>query len=177
MAANGYIFTQGFDEAADELELLANSVEDVAMESLKTTMAEVENLMKNNAASVFTDGYTKGVMVDSISSNVTVKDGQIFASVGVYDMSNKTGSSDRVISGRRISEPLIAFFYETGIRPHSTAAGARLAHPSRGKERGQTGKLHRGSPPRPFLSSAFDQSGFNIFNTLKLDLSQLVDKI
>lgn len=116
-------------------------------------------------------------MINSISHNVSVKDGIINASVGVYDMSNKTGSSDRLISGRHISEPLIAYFYETGIRPHSTAYGARLAHKSRrGKERGQEGGLHRGSPPIPFLSKAFDSLSSNIIVEIANRLNKSIDK-
>lgn len=177
MAVKGHVFVEGFGDAIDDLDFLSKHLDEASAKALNDILPKVEGQMKSNAVSAFAKGYTQNVMVNSISYNVTVKDGFIAGRVGVFDMPNKTGSEDRKISGRRISEPLIAFFYETGIRPHSTRYGARLAHPTRGKEVGQEGvKLHRGSAPIPFLSSAFDVYGEEIFTTVKNELGKLADK-
>lgn len=173
--AKGSIVSRGMTEALAELEFFSENLEEACKDALEDALPDIESAMKTSAAATFTKGYAKGVMVNSISYNVSVVDGGVVASVGVYDMSRKTGSEDRKVSGRRISAPMLAYWYETGIRPHSTAYGARLAHPSRrGKEKGQTGKLHRGSPQLPFLSSVFDTSGDQVLTSIKFELGKLL---
>ena len=168
--AKGLLFIDGMDNVIADFDRIVGDIETESIESLNESLTVIETKMKSNASSVFTDGYTKGVMINSISHNVTIKDSNIYASVGVYDMSNKTNSS-----GRRAPEPLIAYWYEMGIQPHSTASGARLANGKR-KDKGQKGNLHRGSPPRPFLSKAFDSLSETIFTDLTKKLNQSIDK-
>lgn len=178
--AKRMITVHGLEDVVKDFDRIISDVEPESKSAITESLIIIENQMKNNARSTFTDGYTQGVMVESISHKIEVNDGHISASVGVYDMSNKTGSSDRKISGRHISEPLIAHFYETGIRPHSTAYGARLAHESRrGKESGQDrGGMHRGTEgsPVPFLSTAFDLHSAGIFDNIVDKLNKSIDK-
>lgn len=174
--AKGEVYIDGIDDIINDFDRIAGDINIESKAALESELTKIESQMKSNARSAFDKGYTQNVMVNSISHNISIKDDFITASVGVYDMSNKTGSSDRLISGRHISEPLIAYFFETGVRPHSTSLGARLAHPTRGKEKGQTGKLHGGLTPIPFLSSAFDTMSANIIVEIANRLNKSIDK-
>ena len=168
--ASGLIFIDGLDSVIDDFNRIVGDIEKESIEALNESLGSIETQMKSNANSVFTDGYTKGIMVNSISHQVSVKDGKIFASVGVYDMSRKTGTTKR-----RAPEPLIAYWYEFGIQPHSTASGARKANGKR-PDKKQVGNLHQGSPPRPFLSTAFDSMSENIIVTIANKLNKIIDK-
>lgn len=174
--AKGTITVEGLSGLlADFNDIVGNIGNDIE-EALNESFSEIANNMKSNSMSVFTDGYTQGIMIRSISHHVSLKDGNVNASVGVYDMSNKTGTS-----ARRIPEPVLAYWYEMGIQPHSTAKGARAGASPNGKQtgkkpKGQTGKLHRGSPPRPFLSTAFDTASSGIFPALVKKLNERISK-
>lgn len=123
LMAKGLIHLDGLDDVIADFDRIVGDIEIESVAALNESLSAIETQMKSNARSVFTDGYTKGVMVNSISHAVSAKDGYISASVGVYDMSNKTGSSER-----RIPETVIAYWYEFGIQPHSTSSGARAAN-------------------------------------------------
>ena len=168
--AKGLLYIDGLDDVIADFDRIVGDIEIESAAALEESLTDIENQMKSNAKSVFTDGYTKGVMVNSISHKVSVKDGFVSASVGVYDMSRKTGSSNR-----RIPEPIIAYWYEFGIQPHSTSSGARAENKGK-KAKGQTGRMHQGSPPRPFLSSAFDSMSENIILTIAKRLNKSIDK-
>ena len=168
--AKGLLYIDGIDDVIADFDRIAGDIEIESVAALDESLSEIEEKMKLNAKAVFTDGYTKGVMVNSISHTVSVKDGKIFSTVGVYDMPNKTGSS-----ARRIPEPVIAYWYEFGIQPHSTASGARKANGKR-RDKNQTGNLHQGSAPRPFLSNAFDGGVDDIITTITKRLNKSIDK-
>lgn len=167
--AKGSLHIDGLDDILSDFNRVVGDIEKESVSALNESLTEIEVQMKNNARSVFTDGYTKGVMVNSISHTVSIKDGMITASVGVYDMSNKTGSAHR-----KIPEPIIAYWYEFGIQPHSTSPAARAANKGR-KARLQTGRMHQGSPPKMFLSNAFDSRSENIITTIAERLNKSID--
>lgn len=168
--ASGLVYIDGLDDVLSDFNRVVDDIEKESVTALEDSLEPIERQMKSNAMSTFTDGYSKGVMVKSISYNISVKDDYITATVGVYDMSRKTGSTER-----KIPEPVIAYWYEFGIQPHSTSSGARAENKGR-KARKQGTRIHRGSPPRPFLSSAFDAGSENIFNTIADRLNKSIDK-
>jgi len=169
----GLAFFEGLDEIIKDLKGFGDDIKKDVAKSLDSELLKIEIQMKSNASKAFDES---SVMVNSISHKVTIYDGGVSASVGVYDMGMKTNSMDRLVSGRRITAPMLALFYEAGIRPHSTAKGARLAHTSGKKEKGQEGRIHQGSAPIPFLTSAFDVAAPSIFDEIARSLKLLADK-
>ncbi len=161
--ATGKIHLAGLDAILEELNGLGTNVKEVAKKSIETSLKSIEGDMKSNALAALNKGYSQGVIVNSISSKVTLKDDFIFASVGVYNMSNKTGSNERPINAA-----VLTFWHENGVQPHSTSKGSRKR-----KETGQDKQLHRGLKPTPFLSSAFDAGAGAIQENLIKDLNDL----
>jgi len=162
--ATGKIQLTGLDAILEELNGLGANIKEAAKKSIESSLKDIENNMKSNARLALNKGYSQGVMVNSISSKVTInEDGLIFASVGVFNMSNKTGSS-----GRRMNAAVLAFWHEHGVQPHSTSTGAKKID-----ESGQGKQQHRGLKPTPFLSSAFDSGAVAIQEDLKKALNKL----
>lgn len=178
--AKGSITISGIDELDKALEQFIGELDNVAEKSINESLAITESAMKTNAATMFNKGYSEGVMFNSISHTSYIgNNGQVFGDVGVYNMSNKTGSSDR-----RITAPLLAYFYEGGIQPHSLSPGARTERkvtPSNPRGRraiGQEkGKLHPGSPAIPFLSNAFFTTSDNIVKIAIRNFNDASEKI
>lgn len=181
--AKGLAYFEGLNELITELNDFGDDIELTIRKSLDETFTDIENKMKSNAKSSFNKGHAENVMINSISHDVAINEGQVIGSVGVFDMANKTGSMDRVIGKsygmpRRITAPMLAMFYEVGIRPHSTSPMHRLEH-STGKKRvgnEDSAKMHKGSPPIPFMTSAFDASSASIFTDIEKKLTALIDK-
>lgn len=168
--AKGIISIEGVDDVLADFDRIVGDIEVESTKSINKSLSTIELKMKNNARTMLDKGYSKGRMIDSIGHHVgKIYDGVITSSVGVYH----DGVSD---PKRRVTAPVLALMYENGIRPHSTSSGARLAHKTGRKEKNQTGNLHRGSPPIPFLSSAFDASSGSIFEDLKAALNNSIDK-
>lgn len=168
--SKGIINIAGVDDVLADFDRIVGDIEIESRKSLDKSLSVIEARMKSNAQAMLNKGYSKGRMVNAIGHHVgKVYDGIITSSVGVYH----DGVSD---PKRRVPSPALALMYENGIRPHSTSSGARLAHKTGRKEKNQTGKLHRGSPPIPFLSSAFDVGSIAIFENLKSALNNSIDK-
>lgn len=172
--AKGLVYIDGIDDVLADFDRVVSDIEIESKKSIESSLSEIENQMKSNATVMLDKGYATGRMVDAIGHHVGKNyDGIITSSVGVY----WDGVRD---PKRRVTPPVLAMMYETGIRPHSTASGARLAHKSGRKAKNQvTGKkgiLHRGSPPIPFLSSAFDLGAVEIFEDLRKALNNSIDK-
>jgi len=153
----------GFTDIVAGWEKLNLNLDEEAKNGVDSFLTEVELAMKANVVSLFTAGYEKDVLVNSISHKSAMsKDGNgANGSAGVYDMSNKTGNTEKK---HPATAPMLAFFYEAGIRPHSISPGVKLAeNPSESKPNGarakgeQTPWIHPGHIPLPFLSSAFDR--------------------
>lgn len=168
--ANGLVYIDGMDDVLADFDRVVNDIETESRKSLDSSLSNIENNMKANAQSMFDKGYSMNRMVESIGHHVGKNyDGIITSSVGVYHDGVKDPK-------RRVTAPVLALMYETGIRPHSTSSGARLSHSTGRKEKNQTGNLHQGSPPIPFLSSAFDFGSAVIFEDLKKSLNNSIDK-
>ncbi len=172
--AKGIVYIDGVDDVLLDFDRIVDDIEIESKKSMNASLDKIEKQMQANVTSMFDKGYSKGRMIESIGHHVGKNyDGIITSSVGVYH----DGIRD---PKRRTTAPVLALMYEAGIRPHSTASGARLAHKSGRKEKGQvTGKkgiLHRGSPPIPFLSSAFDVGSASIFEDLRKALNNSIDK-
>ena len=168
--ASGLVHLDGLDDVLADFDRVVSDIEIESRKSLETSLTNIENTMKSNARTMLDKGYATGVMVDSIGHHVGKNyDGVITSSVGVYWDGVKNPK-------RRVTPPVLARMYEVGIRPHSTSSGARLEHKSGRKAKNQTGNLHRGSPPIPFLSSAFDFGSGSIFEDLKKSLNNSIDR-
>lgn len=171
----------GFDEIIAAWENFDVIADDKIKTGVNIAFGEIANAMRDNVTSMFTKGYATGVLFESVSHTAVLEqDGSgVLGSVGVYNMSNKTGSSKR-----RATAPMLAIFYEKGIRPHSTLPGSRLAEmPSQSKPRGAPAKgvqdvnVHPGHVVVPFLSNAFDMYAPSltekIFNPVDYEFKQL----
>lgn len=170
------ITVTGLTQLDAQFQVLGKQADEVIGKAVGDAFKPIEQKMKQNAKDMFNKGYSTGIMQQSISTNVEVREGYVGASVGVFDMSNKTGKYPK-ISGRHLTAPVIAMFYETGIKPHYTVKGTRTERREtalsrkrnakfsaqyfeQNKKRVESGKgelePHRGSPPIPFLSQAWD---------------------
>ena len=171
--AKGHITMSGMDAIIKELNDLEIDMVDTVRASLTRSLTPIANQMKSNAVSMFNKGYSKGRMVASIGFHVGLNyDGIITASVGVYEYSKAPNDPTR-----RINAPLLAYFYETGIQPHSTANTARAGGKGRKAQGQNVGGVNGGSvAPKPFVSSAFYAGSSSIFINLDADLNNILPK-
>lgn len=162
--ARGVVFLDGLDEIIEEFDRTIENIDKVAARGLEKGFEPIKQQMKTNALNTFTKGYAQGVMVNSIDYHVVSGEGGVTGSVGVYDMSQKTGSAER-----RLPEPVIAYFYEFGMNPFSTRPKRQQTKMNRA---GEEFFLRPEVPPMPFLSSAFDAGSANIFNIVEEELTK-----
>lgn len=193
-------FTGGENIVANLLKLEGDIYENTAL-ALEKALNPVAAKMKSNAQTMFNKGYSKGTMVKSIGVNVDFKKmmkfNQVAASVGVFDLGS-TGAGDYgMVSGRRVTAPMIASFYEAGIQPHSTARGSRPAQKATDTSRGRAavigevqlernnkrkdqglseGKLHGGSAPIPFISSAAMSMMPDVMQQVEKEIFKMLSK-
>lgn len=180
MAVRVSLVATGFDDIMKSWDNFSEDISSAAKEGIDDALAPIAGSMRTNTTMMFNKGYMEGVMVESVSHTATVgDDGNAYGSVGVYDMSRKTGSGDR-----RLPAPELAYMYEHGIRPHSTVAGVKLEQlPTEKNPRGRPAKgkqgrmMHQGSPPIPFLSSAWDANNQRITPTLLKAMKKETDKL
>ena len=170
--------------------------------ALEKALNPIADKMKSNAQTMFNKGYSKGTMVKSIGVNVDYKNmmkfNQVAASVGVFDLGN-TGVGDYgIVSGRRVTAPMIASFYEAGIQPHSTTSGSRPAQKAtansrarpehigelqternnKRKDQGRSeGKLHSGSAPIPFISAAAMSMMPNMIQDVEKEIFKMIQAV
>lgn len=177
--ASGFLVVEGLDTISSKLKKLDGNIIKVCESMLASFLIPIENKMKTNAVTMFNKGFSKGIMVKSISHTVVSKPEVewVGGSVGVFDMSAKTGDYG-IVSGRPVTAPMIAQFYEAGIQPHFTTTGTRAEQrPTLGQPRGRRAKfgkdhdnlnelrrskgkdevkMHPGTAPIPFLSGAWE---------------------
>ena len=170
----------GFQDIIGDWEKLAEKLPANIKEGVDDSLSPIAREMRRNTVTMFNKGYMTGVMVESVSHTTKIgTDGSIYGSVGVYDMSRKTASTDR-----RIPATVLAYMYEHGIRPHSTVAGVKLEQlpteksPRGRPAEGKQGKMmHQGSAPIPFLSSAWDANSQKITPNLIKHMDKEIDKL
>jgi len=180
MAIKMSVTATGFKDIMDGWDNFADEIGTAAKEGIEESLRPIASAMRSNTTAMFNKGHMEGVMVESVSHTATIgDDGNAYGSVGVYDMSRKTGSGDR-----RIPASVLAYMYEHGIRPHSLVAGTRLEQlPTEKSPRGRAavGKqgrlMHGGSAPIPFLSSAWDSNNQKITPTLLKAMKKETDKL
>lgn len=181
MAVTVELNATGFEDIINSWNEFDGNIDENIKDGIDESFFDIANAMRSNVTSMFNKGYATGVMLNSVSHKVTIdKNGEgVFGTVGVYDMSRKTGSVDR-----KINAPVLAFFYETGIRPHSLAKGVRLEQPptpsqpnGRAAKGVQVDPIHPGSPPIPFLSNAFDSRSQTITPTMIGNMEREINKL
>ena len=180
MAIRVLMEATGFKDIIDSWDNFSEDIASAAKVGVDDALLPIASAMRTNTTMMFNKGYMEGVMVESVSHTAEIgKDGNAYGSVGVYDMSRKTGSADR-----RLPAPELAYMYEHGIRPHSLVAGTRLEQlpteksPRGRAAKGEQGKLmHKGSPPIPFLSSAWDANNQKITPTLLKAMDKETNKL
>lgn len=188
-----YVQFDGGDEVIQKLRMLDANIFSTTALVLEKALQPVVLAMKSNAQSAFSKGYSKGIMVNSIGVNVDYKNmeqyNQVAASVGVFDVA-KTGVGDYgTVGGRRITAPMLAMFYETGIQPHSTSSQSRAKtktrperlgkqHTERNNKRKDQGrdevKMHPGSAPIPFISAAGESMIPNVLDQMDKEIDKLL---
>lgn len=158
----------GFSDIIASWQQFNVDIDKTVNDGVEESFTTIAAAMRNNVTTMFDKGYAQGVLLASVSHNVTISDAGVFGTVGVYDMSRKTGSTKR-----RATAPMLAYFYERGIRPHSLAPGTRLEGlPTPGSPNGrkavgeQSSPIHPGSAPIPFLSSAFDSNSQSLTDSI-----------
>jgi hypothetical protein len=170
----------GFEDIVKAWDDFGGNIDTNLKEGVSGILGKIERAMSTNVTTMFNKGYMTGVLANSVSHTSRIgDDGGVYGTVGVYDMSNKTGSNDR-----RATAPMLAHFYEHGIRPHSLAPGVKLEQlPTLKNPRGrkavgeQTNPIHPGSTPIPFLSSAWDSYSESITPALINNMDKEIKKL
>ena len=182
--SKGSIVISGINEITASLSEFIDDLPGVALVSIDEGLDIVERQMRVNANTMFNKGYSIGVMQESISHTAIIgKSGDALGDVGVYHMSNKTGTYPNGKKAPRVNAPLLAFFYEGGIQSHSLRAGSRTERrPTKSNPRGrpavnQVEPIHNGSPPIPFLTNAFIAYGNKLTEVAIKNFNQLGDKL
>jgi len=168
--AKGIVYISDVDDVIADFDKTVGDIEVLAKESMKKSLTRIESQMKINTSTMLNKGYATGRMFNAIGHHVGENyDGVITGSVGVYDDNIRDPK-------RRLTPPPLARMIENGTRPHSTSSNSRLKHKSRrGEDKGQEERIHGGTPPIPFLSSAFDVGSIAIFEDLKAALKNSID--
>lgn len=183
--ATGNITISGMSGITSSLDKFVIELPDVALASIKEGLSTVERQMRINANTMFTKGYSTGVMQESVSHTAMIgKNNEAIGDVGVYHMSNKTGTYPNGKKPPRVNAPLLAAFYEGGIQSHSLASGSKTERkPTKSSPRGRPARgqdkkpIHNGSPPIPFLSNAFIAHGGEITDIAIRNFNKLGDKL
>lgn len=191
--ANTVLQVDGLDRIAGKFAKLDGEIEKKALVVIDKALQPIEMAMKTNVAAMFGNkGYGRGIMMKSIgrSSGRSKKFEGVGGQVGVFDMSSKTGNYG-LVSGREITAPMLAQFYESGIRPHFTTPGTTLTrkdnsrqgrfskrHDELVKRRESKGqaemKMHPGSAPIPFLSQAWESSSPTMIENIERELDKMI---
>lgn len=176
----------GIKEIMDALENFEGDLDQAALTAIDKGLSIVENQAKTNLSAMLFMDYSNGnILFNSISHTAVIgKDGNPAGDVGIYDMPNKTGDGGkkRVISGRRITAPLVAFFHQEGVQPHSLAKGSRTARrptasnpygaPAKGQEQGVQ---HPGFIASPFLHNAWSTHASTVTDIIIRNLEKVGD--
>jgi len=172
--ARGYVTLNGMDEILADLDRMPEEIEQITKQSLDNSLSAIEVKMKANYDTML--NKRTGVLYNSIGHHVGDNyKGVITGSVGVYDYDKF--QYPKFASGRTYTAPMVAFFLESGVRPHDLSLGGRLG----GKGRKETiiedgkGGQHGGFAPKPFMSSAFYSMSASIFENWSKDLDSTVE--
>ncbi len=179
MSKHGFVQVEGLENIAIRFDNLSKTAGKKLQLAVSAALEPIEIGIKNNIGSMFGNGNTPyettNILMNSVGKSVkwVPTEQTLFASVGVYDMSRKTGI---YLNGkRRLEATYIAFWYEFGIRPHSLTKGDRLSHESRGRGKQTPGsKIHPGSQPIPFISSSFESRAPSLFQQIERELDNIV---
>lgn len=172
--AKGLVYIDGIDDVINDFDRVVGDIETESTAALNKSLGGIEATMKSNLMSVI-KGNSTGTLYKSIGHHVgKPKDGIITGSVGVYETRGieypKTANQ-----GRTYTAPMVAYFIEFGTQASSTSSGARAANKGR-KARKQGKRMRQGTPPKPFLSNAFDSGAENITKTIVERLNKSIDK-
>ena len=172
--ARGIIHLDGLDDVIADFDRVVGDIEIESTRALNDSLSTISNQMKINLLSVI-KGDSTGTLYRSIGHHVgKPKEGLISASVGVYETKGvvypKTANQ-----GRTYSAPMVAYFIEFGTQASSTSSGARAANSGR-KSKKQGNSMSKGTPPKPFLSNAFDNGAEGIMSTIEEYLNKSIDK-
>tara|TARA_R110000744_G_scaffold41358_2_gene93678 strand:- start:417 stop:959 length:543 start_codon:yes stop_codon:yes gene_type:complete len=175
----GILLLNGLDDAIADFDRIVSDIDVESTLALKESLDPIKNRMKANARTYLSKTESTETLINSIGFNVgKPKEGIISASVGVYiDKQYKYPKTSG--QNRTYSAPMVAFFHEVGVRPHSTVASHRLAHKSPNGNRKQAGNntstgIHGGLPAQPFLTNAFDSMSENIIETIAKRLNNSI---
>lgn len=126
-------------------------------------------------------GERSGVLHDSVKLRVTLpknkKWADAVASVGVFRIRPLEELAKAYYPKGYIGAPLLAYWYEFGIQPHSMAKRSRAGSEERRSKGQDAGAMHPGMPARPVIRQSMDNNVDIITMRTANVLKDAIDKI
>ncbi len=161
----------GLKEVTSDLEKLGLDVGQASLDAVDRAGQILEDSIKRNFYSMFHRKYATGAMENSIGHTAKRKGNNAFGTAGVFKIDQVMvahGHDEK----HSISRPQLAYWFETGIQPHSTSSGAKVA---RGK--GQEIQLTAPIAPKPFISAAYDANSEKIIRDMSSTIVSYIDNM
>ena len=178
--AKATVYLDGLDSVINDLNRMEIDIEETARDALDVELKDIAIKMEANRASMLPNSTR---IKEGIGTDIGSGDGFISGSVGVFDIKahqaqRATAAEERTAGGkhaqRQVTAVMLALWAESGIRPHSTSSGSKLAHEqsgTKGREAKSSGGIHGGVSPKPFMSQAFDASAVDMFKNIEKKLT------
>ncbi len=139
---------------------------------LKEVVGDLEKLgLDVGQASLDAVDRAGQILEDSISHTARREGDAAFGSAGVFKIDSVAAANIRD-PDKAISRPQIAYWYETGIQPHSTTSGAKVA-----RNKNQGSRMTSAIAPKPFISAAYDANSEQIVREMSATIGSYIDKI
>ena len=158
----------GFEELLTQLDELGDNAVIAAREGVDAGGQAVENSIKNSMLAMIDGEYSTGALYASISHTAHVKNQAAVGSFGVFKI-DKELTMRGLNPKKAIGRPMLAYWFEFGIQPHSVKRGARTARQETMKSRArsaknQDGTGHSGTAPKPFVTNGIDMGMTQFFD-------------
>ncbi len=160
----------GLQEVIKDFEDLGIAVGEGSLDAVDRAGQILERSIKNNFLTMFHRNYATGTMEDSISHTAKREGDAAFGSAGVFKIDSVAAANIRD-PDKAISRPQLAYWYETGIQPHSTTSGAKVA-----RNKNQGSRMTSAIAPKPFISAAYDANSEQIIREMSATIGSYIDK-
>ncbi|CAM0041804.1 hypothetical protein VPHK394_0008 [Vibrio phage K394] len=180
MANSVSVSAKGFDEIDslfDELDLVAQKkvLRKAVREGAQPALADA----KSGVSSRW--GERSGVLHDSVKLRVTVpknkKWADAVASIGIFRIRPLEELAKAYYPDGYIGAPLLAYWFEFGVSPHSLAKRSRAGSAERQSKGQDAGAMHPGMPARPVIRPSLDNNVEIITTRTANVLKAAIDKI
>lgn len=159
----------GLQEVIKDFEDLGIAANQGGLDAIDRAGYILERSIKSNFLTMFHRNYATGTMEDSISHTAKREGDAAFGSAGVFKIDSVAAANIRD-PDKAISRPQLAYWYETGIQPHSTTSGAKVA-----RNKNQGTRMTRAIAPKPFISAAYDANSEQIIREMSATLGSYID--